>query len=156
MNLRIFPSMLVTVSLLGPLLFGGTDYESDRKQWEHLAETAYAWPNTGSATSMKTVGVSRSTIDPRPRGIFAQPLKVKPMQYNLGIMYLNGRGVARDAKEASAWFRKAADAGDKLAQCNLGALYEQGLGVTQDSSQALKWFLASASMAIPWPNTISE
>ena len=30
-------------------------------------------------------------------------------QYNLGIMYANGRGVTQDDKEAVTWFRKGAE-----------------------------------------------
>ena len=33
-------------------------------------------------------------------------------QNNLGWMYLNGRGVARDLNKAGIWFRKAASSSD--------------------------------------------
>jgi hypothetical protein len=36
--------------------------------------------------------------------------------YNMGFMYFNGRGVARDQGLAARWFKQAADAGDKHAQ----------------------------------------
>ena len=71
-------------------------------------------------------------------------------------MYLNGRGVAQDAKEAAAWFLKAAKSGEKLSQCNLGALYDQGLGVPQDSGQALKCFWQRPIREMRLPNITSE
>jgi uncharacterized protein len=40
--------------------------------------------------------------------------------------------------------RKAATAGDTLAQFNLGTLYLQGLGVREDDAEAEKWFLRAA------------
>ncbi len=44
-------------------------------------------------------------------------------QFNLGVMYNTGRGVAQDYKQAVAWFRKAAEQGDAMAQFNLGLMY---------------------------------
>ena len=35
-------------------------------------------------------------------------------QYNIGLMYYQGKGVAQDHKQAAAWWRRAADQG--LAQ----------------------------------------
>jgi hypothetical protein len=53
-------------------------------------------------------------------------------QFNLGIMYMNGQGVAQDDTEAVRWFRKAADQSDGLAELNLGVMYMHGQGVAQD------------------------
>jgi TPR repeat protein len=46
-------------------------------------------------------------------------------QYNLGVMYDNGRGVPKDYKEAVKWFRKAAEQGHAKAHFNLGVMYLQ-------------------------------
>ncbi len=35
--------------------------------------------------------------------------------YNLGLMYVDGRGVKRDQQQAIAWYRKAAALGDQYA-----------------------------------------
>ena len=37
-------------------------------------------------------------------------------QYNLGMMYLDGKGVAQNYKQAMVWFQKAAQQGDIGAQ----------------------------------------
>jgi hypothetical protein len=42
------------------------------------------------------------------------------VQNNLGCMYAEGKGVARNDEEAMQWFQKAADNGHALAQLNLG------------------------------------
>ena len=43
-------------------------------------------------------------------------------QFNLGLMYSNGRGVPQDYAAAVSWYRKAADQGDAAAQFNLGLM----------------------------------
>ena len=45
-------------------------------------------------------------------------------QYNLGIMYANGRGVKQDLFNAKEWYQKAADQGYAKAQYNIGFMYE--------------------------------
>ena len=47
-------------------------------------------------------------------------------QYNLGLMYVNGRSVAQDDAEAVAWYRRAAEQGIAEAQYNLGLMYVNG------------------------------
>ena len=65
-------------------------------------------------------------------------------QYNLGLMYEQGHGVAQDNKEAIAWYRKAAEQGDARAQYNLGIMYVNGHGVAQDYKQASVWYRKAA------------
>ena len=55
-------------------------------------------------------------------------------QFNLGVMYANGRGVLKDEAEAVRWSRLAAEQGDADAQFSLGVMYANGLlGVLKDS-----------------------
>ena len=54
----------------------------------------------------------------------------------LDVMHFMGKGVPKDHKEAMAWFRKAAEAGNTDAMVNLGAMYEGGLGVGKDDRGA--------------------
>lgn len=61
-------------------------------------------------------------------------------QFNLGVMYANGRGVRQDDAEAVRWFRQAADQGLAQAQYNLGAMYYKGRGVRQDLALAQEWY----------------
>ncbi|MCP4000199.1 MAG: sel1 repeat family protein, partial [Gammaproteobacteria bacterium] len=41
-------------------------------------------------------------------------------QYNLGVLYLEGRGVEQNIEQARAWFLKAAEKDQLEAQHNLG------------------------------------
>jgi TPR repeat protein len=66
-------------------------------------------------------------------------------QYNLGLIYYQGRRVDQDFKQAINWFTKAAEQGRAKAQFNLGLMYSLGLGVIQDKVYAHMWFNISAS-----------
>ena len=57
-------------------------------------------------------------------------------QYNLGLMYANGRGISQDYKTAVKWYRLAAEQGNAVAQFNLGMMYKEGKGVPQDYKTA--------------------
>ena len=61
-------------------------------------------------------------------------------QYNLGLMYADGRGVRRDDAEAVKWYRQAAAQGNAEAQYNLGFMYANGQGVRQDLALAQEWY----------------
>ena len=71
-------------------------------------------------------------------------LGVAEVQYNLGMMYVNGRGVPQDHAEAVKWYRLAADQGDASAQNTMGVRYQNGEGVLQDYAEAVKWYRLSA------------
>jgi TPR repeat protein len=65
-------------------------------------------------------------------------------QYNLGVCYERGEGVARDAAQAAIWYRRAATQGNMNAQFKLGFFHSQGLGVAKDDVQAIFWCLKAA------------
>jgi len=93
-------------------------------------------------------------------------------QYELGIMYLKGQGVAPDRDQALLWLQKSADAGnqqargkldrarkeqekfDKLskqawsgdidAQYQVGMMYLKGRGVRRSGAQAENWLVKAA------------
>lgn len=65
-------------------------------------------------------------------------------QYNLGVYYENGQGVAKDEAKAVEWFSKAAEQGNVHAQYNLGLCYQDGRGVAKDEAKAVEWFKKAA------------
>ncbi len=69
---------------------------------------------------------------------------VAEAQYNLGVMYSEGKGVPQDYAKALQWYRKAAEQGDAKAQYNLGLMYHAGQGVPQDYAQAVKSYRKAA------------
>jgi uncharacterized protein len=66
-------------------------------------------------------------------------------QFNLGIMYANGRGVSQDDTEVVKWYRLAADQGHADAQFALGLMYALGRGFPQDDVLAHMWFNLAAT-----------
>jgi TPR repeat protein len=66
-------------------------------------------------------------------------------QNNLGIMYLDGKGVPQNTSEAVRWLSLSAASGSSLGQNNLGGLYRDGKGVPRDANKAFQWFSASAA-----------
>ena len=65
-------------------------------------------------------------------------------QFNLGLKYDKGDGVARDYASAASWYRMAADRGFAAAQNNLGAMYSSGRGVARDEAIAVSWYRKAA------------
>lgn len=72
-------------------------------------------------------------------------------QFQLGLMYHQGKGAPQDFAAAAEWYRKAAEQGIARAQNNLAVLYAQGQGVPQDLVEAHIWF-AIAGVAKPDKN----
>jgi len=60
-------------------------------------------------------------------------------QFRYAEILRDGRGVAKNMKEAAKWTRKAADAGHARAQCQMGLFYINGLGVDRDEDKAVEW-----------------
>jgi hypothetical protein len=63
---------------------------------------------------------------------------------DLGDMYRNGIGTAKDDVLAAYWFLKAAEQGNNNAQFNLGRMYNQGQGVPQDYGASVEWYRKAA------------
>lgn len=61
-------------------------------------------------------------------------------QYNVGLMYEQGLGISKNAKEAVYWYNQSAKQGNSAAQFNLGVCYENGLGTTVDFEKANAWY----------------
>ena len=70
-------------------------------------------------------------------------------QYELGRIYLYGRGIPADYALALQWEQKAAEQGDARAQRDLAFMYERGFGVTADPAQAAVWNRKAAGQGLP-------
>lgn len=65
-------------------------------------------------------------------------------QFNLGLMYQKGDGVAQDYAETAKWYRRSAEQGYVKAQFNLGLMYSSGEGVPQHGAEAVNWYRLAA------------
>jgi len=66
-------------------------------------------------------------------------------QFNLGLLFYDGKGTVQDYAEAAQWFERAANQGYVKAQHNLGEMYAIGEGVKKDYVQAYKWLSICAA-----------
>ena len=70
-------------------------------------------------------------------------------QYNLGVCYRDGLGVARsDAMKLALWTR-AAEAGNIVAAYNVAVCHESGDGIPAMPEAALMWYRRSAREGFP-------
>ena len=65
-------------------------------------------------------------------------------QYNVGLLYLQGRGVEQNDREALKWFTYAGEQGLADAQYNAGVLFYTGKGVYPDYNSAIDWWTLAA------------
>jgi TPR repeat protein len=66
-------------------------------------------------------------------------------QFQLGLFYENGEGVAADPVEAAKWFRYSAEQGNPKGENAYGYALAIGQGVPQDLVEACKWFILASS-----------
>ena len=97
-------------------------------------------------------------VDAYNRGDFVAAMEhFKPLavqgdpraQFNVGLMYEDGRGVLQSYKDALQWYRVAAQQGNPRAQNNIGFMYCYGRGVQQDFREAMSWYRLSAEQEYP-------
>lgn len=62
----------------------------------------------------------------------------------IGEMYYTGKGVRKDATTGVHWIKRAADAGEKIAQYNLGYISENGGIEALPKDAAVTWYTKSA------------
>ena len=70
-------------------------------------------------------------------------------QFDAGLAYEYGRGVAPDDEKAVAWFEKSAAQGYAPAETALGVAYAEGRGVEADDAKAAAWFAKAAAHGDP-------
>ncbi len=67
-------------------------------------------------------------------------------QVNLGLLYLEGKGISADDEKASYWIQKAANQGNAHAQGSLGFMYSNGRGVPRNDVEAVRWYKSGAEL----------
>ena len=107
-----------------------------------------------ASTPQAVAGPLEDGVAAAQRGDYATALRLwRPLaeqgsaaaQFNLGLMYTNGRGVPKDDAQAVFWWRKSAEQRNTYATFSLGVSYSLGQGVPQDYVQAHMWVNLSAS-----------
>lgn len=63
-----------------------------------------------------------------------------PALYGIGVLYLNGLGVEKNAATAHHWFYRAAAQNYAPSFYRLGRLYDEGNGVARNPAAAAEWY----------------
>lgn len=70
-------------------------------------------------------------------------------QYQLGLRYLQGKGVNQDNRSAVMWLQRAAEQNYAPAQYQLGELYRTGDGVDIDAAATVEYLTSAAEQGYP-------
>jgi TPR repeat protein len=65
--------------------------------------------------------------------------------YNLGVMALTGKGVAKDAASAARWFKASADAGHSGGMVNWALCQLNGFGTARNEAEGFRWLQQAAN-----------
>lgn len=77
-------------------------------------------------------------------------------QYQLGMLYLFGKGVAMDTTKGLDWLKRAAGNGSYLAANELGQIYIAGRGVAPDEQEAMRWIELATRLAEESPGEADD
>jgi TPR repeat protein len=69
-------------------------------------------------------------------------------QFELGVCYLRGAGVAKDFAKGAEWLKKASDQHHLPAINALGTVHEEGLGVEKDEKKAFELYQRAAKFGL--------
>ena len=90
--------------------------------------------NSGLQSNSKTP-VAEAVNEYRKAAEKGDPLA----QFNLGMLYSEGKGITKNDSQAVYWFSKSANQGLAIAQTALSSAYHFGRGVSQDDKLASYW-----------------
>ncbi len=74
----------------------------------------------------------------------AANLNHKKSQFQLGMIYFEGKQINQNYNKSIYWFNKAATNNLSAAQFMLGMIYLNGIGTEKDKPKALKWLLMAS------------
>lgn len=86
---------------------------------------------------------TKSAVTPSKTAVASE--KANPSDTELGRKFLLGRGVHKNDAKAFYYFKRAADAGDALAQNEVAYLLASGKGTPQSYHDALKYYQQAAN-----------
>lgn len=101
----------------------------------------------GSEEYQKALGfmIDKNYLEALPPLEDAAQLNNPEAQYQLGLLYARGDGVAQNYPAAHEWLLRAAMLGHPKAQYYLGHMYSQGDGVEKNLQEGFVWFWLAAS-----------
>lgn len=138
------PSLLL---LLSALLFSGTAQAETSNPFAFLFGEKTKDTTPPPSTELNAALRAQEAGDYAKAATLFLPLAEKGdavAQFNLGVLYSQGRVIMQDNKIAMQWYLAAAEQGHAQAQANAGQMYDRGSGVPQDYKKAMRWLELSA------------
>lgn len=65
-------------------------------------------------------------------------------QFNLALLYAEGKDLPQDYVKARYWHAKAARQGHAVAQYSLALMHHKGLGIPQNDAKSARWYRLAA------------
>ena len=115
-------------------------------------DLAYGAYQRGLYLTAVREATSRLDRDPDDAAAMTLLAEIPDAQHALGVLYLRGRGVARDTSEAARWFLRAAENGNTAGEVEYAILLFNGDGVARDERLAARYFRRAAGRG----NTIAQ
>ena len=106
---------------------------------EDRLQTVAAWRTLLADIHGLAAAASKTDIPALTRLREAAELGSPWAQFHLGELYLVGRSVDQDLRQAATWVTRAAEQGHAAAQFRLGSMYDHGDGVDSDDGKAVEW-----------------
>ncbi len=128
-----------SMALLTPVVPLGWSLASRHAAWRRGRVALLLPLATLVVPAYHVMGSARLEVD----DFFGPSVPLLTAQNNLGLLYDQGREVARDLTKAVRWYRSAADHGHAEALNNLASKYIKGEGVPQDFPRALELLKAA-------------
>lgn len=157
---RLCLALLLLAGLAGPLRAQGYEdgltayeagqYETARKIWEPVADSGDpdAQYGLGRLYEIGPGEIRRDYVRAAEWYRKAAAQGIASAQNNLGLMYLEGRGVPQDPRKAAVFWRAAVEKDHAIAQYNLGLIHFKGEGVRNDRAEAERLIRGAAESGL--------
>ena len=142
---KVMKKIILALALLGSLVFGETQFQSLRKQYEQKCKAGNleACGDAGAFYKLPTKFGGNSSDRDYKKVLYYYKKACDGNDYaacsDLGAMYFIGKGVKKDYKKAVELFDKACNGGLANGCNNLGHMYAHGKGVKRDMTRAMEY-----------------
>jgi len=144
-GIQLFDPNAVTSSTAGHTPLAPQDVAANNARGDVTGSLPKAGDNAALGVPGAPAGADSLPASIGTQGLRAAAAAGQPAaQYEIGIRYAEGRGVAQNFVESARWLEKAAAQGLAPAQYRLGSFYEKGTGVKKDLEAARRLYTASA------------
>lgn len=108
---------------------------------------------TGFFNTLRRVARPFQSNPPAPESVEIKTLDLEA-QYQLGVRYQFGRGIAKNLKLAAKCYQRAAELGHAPSQVAFALMCQEGDGIPKDIERAAYWYQVAAGQEDPDSNAL--